>query len=422
MIKKAELILDGSSFELPVITGADQKQGINISRLYEKTGIVTYDPGFFNTGMVSSGVSKRDPDNNTLSIRGYDIHDLVKKTNFLQTAYLLIYGDLPSKEEYQDFSQHLIKHSLIHEDLLNLFDGFPNKAHPLAVLSTMVMSLSSYYPSEYEESIDRGVDQVTLLMAKIRTIAAFSYKKMIGQSFTYPLSKLPFCSNFLYMLFSLPTQMNYEVPKEHEEVLNKLWILYSEHEQNAAATIVQLVGSTQANLFASISSGIAALWGSREGGQNVAAVEMIEDIIDFGGDPKKYFNRIKKGEMQLQSTGFGHTAYNGKSPRSILAREIFLSYFKNKKVDRVVELAHKIDEIVSRDSYFTERNLYPNLEFYSGVIFHSLGIPKSMFTAMQLIGKLPGWMAHWRDLRNKGIYKKVRPRQIYDGYMNRVIS
>ncbi|MEM7180128.1 MAG: citrate/2-methylcitrate synthase [Spirochaetota bacterium] len=421
MIQKAELVLDGTSYELPVITGADQRQGINISRLAEKAGVVTYDPGFFNTGMVTSSVSNRDPVQNTLSIRGYDIRDLVYKTTFVETAYLLIYGDLPSKDELDDFSRRLTNHALIHEDMINLFDGFPANAHPLAVLSTMVMSLSSYYPSDYEESIDKGVDQIALLLSKIRTIAAFSYKKMIGQPFTYPQSKLSFCTNFLYMLFSLPTY-EYEVPQGYDQILNQLWILYSEHEQNAAATTVQLVGSTQANLFASISSGISALWGSREGGQNVAAVELIEDIIEFGGDPVKYFNRIKKGEIQLHSNGFGHTAYTGKSPRSIIARELFLDFYKDKKMDQIAELAMQINEIVSTDSYFLERNIYPNLEFYSGVIFHSLGIPKTMFTAMQVIGKLTGWMAHWRELRKKGEYKKVRPRQIYEGYMNRTIS
>jgi citrate synthase len=420
MIKKAILQLDDHSIEIPIKTGVDNKQGLDISNLYDKAGVITIDPGFYNTGIGESSVSRRVPEGE-LYFRGYNVKELVANCSFVETAYLLIYGELPKPEEYKDFSAHLSKHSVIHEDMLNLFDGFPNQAHPLAVLSTMVMSLSSYYTSEYEVSLEKDVDHISLLLSKIRTLAAFSYKRMIGQPFVYPLTKLPFCTNFLYMLFSVPTQ-KYEVPSYYEKVINKLWILYAEHEQNAASTIVQLVGSTQANLFASISSGISALWGSREGGQNVAAVELIEEIIHSGQTTKSFLESIKNGKKELISNGFGHPAYNVRSPRSIVAKELFANFYQSHKIDKIAEIAFEIDEICSSDPFFIENRIYPNLEFYSGVIYNSMGIPKSFFTVMQVIGKLPGWMAHWRELRIKGVYNRPRPKQIYVGAMDKKIQ
>jgi citrate synthase len=414
---KAELNLDGKTFPLNLITGTDGKQGIDIKNLYETTGVITVDPGCFNTAIGESSVSRRDPDKGQLSYRGYEISDLVKNSSFVETSYLLIYGDLPKENELSDYSYRLSKHSMIHEDMINLFDGFPGKAHPLAVLSTMVMSLSSYYTDEYEESVDRGVDQVTRLLSKIRTIAAFSYKKMIGQPFVYPIDKLPFCTNFLHMLFSVPSEP-YIVPKDHDRLLNQLWILYGDHEQNVAATTVQLVGSTKANLFASISAGISALWGSREGGQSVAAVEFLENILKSGKDYKTYLSDSSIRAELSKANFIGHEAYKVKSPRAIVAREIFQEFFKTHH-SPLVDLAFEVDEYISNESYFKDKNLYPNLEFYSGILFNSIGIPKNMFTLMQAIGKLPGWLAHWRELRIRSNFKKARPRQIYIGNMNK---
>lgn len=416
-IQKAELILDGKPYKLDLIVGADGRQGIDIRNLYDDTGIVTVDPGFFNTAVGESSVSRRDPEKGQLTYRGYSVGDLVRNSTFVETSYLLIYGDLPIKPELADYSMRLSKHSMIHEDMINLFDGFPGKAHPLAVLSTMVMSLSSYYTDEYEESRDKGIDQVTRLLSKIRTIAAFSYKRMIGQPFVYPQDKLPFCANFLNMLFSTPSEP-YKVLPEHEKLLNQLWILYAEHEQNVAASTVQMIGSTKANLFASISAGIAALWGSREGGQSVAAVELVEKILKNGGDYQTYLdNPIVRDEIS-NSNFLGHAAYKIKSPRSIVAREIFYEFFKDTS-NPLVDMAKKVDEYILSNSYYKEHNLYPNLEFYSGILFYSLGIPKNMFTVMQAIGKLPGWLAHWRELRVKSNFKKARPRQIYVGQLGR---
>ncbi len=416
-MKKAELIVDGKKIELSIVEGTDEKSGIDISNLYDQTGYVAYDPGFFNTAIGKSNVSRRDSEKNTLSYRGYSIEELVYNSTFVETAYLLIYGNLPTKDELSRFSKALSKHSMIHEDMLNLFDGFPGKAHPLAVLSTMVMSLSSYYTEDFEESIEKGIDLTSRLLAKVRTIAAFSYKKMVGQPFIYPLDKLPYCSNFLYMLFKVPAEP-YEVNPDYEKLLNQLWILYADHEQNVAATTVQLVGSTKANLFASISAGISALWGSREGGQSVAAVEMIETIMKEKLSLSSYFENLRKQGHLEQSTILGHSAYKGVSPRAVVAKKIFHD-FLNKYNFPTLEEAAKVEEFLLKDSYFVENNLYPNLEFYSGILFYSIGIPKNMFTLMQAIGKLPGWLAHWRELRLSGDYKKARPRQVYIGEMDR---
>lgn len=416
--KKAELHLDDKIVPLNLVTGTDGKQGIEINNLYDTTGIITIDPGNFNTAIGESQVSRRDPENGTLSYRGYDIKDLAKHSSFVETSYLLIYGSLPKKAELQDFTNRLAKHSMIHEDMINLFDGFPGKAHPLAALSTMIMALSSYYPDDYEESVDKGVDQVTRLLSKIRTIAAFSYKKTIGQPFVYPKDKLPYCSNFLHMLFTIPAESEiYVAPQEIDKLLNQILILYADHEQNVAASTVQLVGSTKSNLFASISAGISALWGSREGGQSVAAIELLEKIIQSKKSVKEYLSD-EKMKLELAKSNFlGHTAYVTKSPRSVVAREIFHNYFDNKK-SSILDLSREVENFIDTDSYFKDKNLYTNLEFYSGIIFHEMGIPKRMFTVMQTIGKLPGWLAHWRELRIKSNFKKARPRQIYKGQMN----
>ncbi|EJZ40701.1 citrate (Si)-synthase [Leptospira licerasiae str. MMD4847] len=404
---------------LPVITGTDGNKGIDIRDLHTKTGLTSYDPGFFNTAYAQSKISRRDPLTGDLQYRGYDVAELVHYSTFVETSYLLIYGDLPNEKQLKEFSMKLSKHSLIHEDMINLFDGFPGRAHPLAVLSVMVSSLSSYYQDEYEEYLDRGIDQAARLLAKIRTIAAFSYKKMIGQPFVYPVDRHPYCTNFLYMLFSIPS-VKYQPSEEHDRILNQLWILYADHEQNVSNTTVQLIGSTQANIFASVSSAINALWGSREGGRQVAAVELIEDIIKSKLSVPEFFERMKKGEYQLHSTCFGHDAYKVKSKRSTIAQKLFIDFYKQKKLDPIAEVALQVDDFVSKDSFYLEKNLYPNLEFYSAILFHSLGIPKELFTAMQAIGKLPGWLAHWREQRiGVNASHKVRPRQIFTGETHR---
>ncbi|MCC5813233.1 MAG: citrate synthase [Leptospira sp.] len=413
--KKAELVIDGKSYEIPLVTGTDGRQGLDISSLYKKTGLITLDPGFFNSAIGYSKVSRRVPESGELFYRGYAIEDLTMNSSFVETSYLLIYGALPTKQELSNFSRKLSNHSLIHEDMLNLFDGFPGKANPLAALSVMVTSLSSYYSDEYEENLDKGVDQVTRLLAKIRTIAAFTYKHSLGQPFVYPLDRLPYCTNFLHMLHTIEAEGDYVVPPEFDRVLNQLWILYAEHEQNVSATTVNIIGSTRANLFASISAAISAQWGSREGGRPVAAIGLLEEIHKSGVEVKNFFEKFKNGETELRSNGFGQKAYDVISPRTQVAKKVFHEFYKNRKLDSLEEMAMEVERVVTSDSYFQEKLIYPNLEFYSGVIFHTLGIPKELFTSMQVIGRLPGWMAHWRELRKIGENSKVRPRQIYVG-------
>lgn len=414
MIKKAVLNLDEKSIELPVVTSNIGSQGLDIRNLKRDYGLVTIDPGFYNTALGESNISAWNSNTGSLSYRGYDVADLIKFSSFVETSYLLIYGKLPNKTELSDFSYRLSKHSLIHEDMVNLFDGFPGKAHPLAILSVMVMSLSSYYTSEYEENTSQGADQITRLLAKIRTISAFSYKRLIGQPFVFPQDKLPYCKNFLNMLFSIPAEP-YEVPEVYDSILNRLWILYAEHGFNLATTTVYLLGSAQANLFASVSAGVSALWGSREGGQTVPAIEFIEDIIKNGGDYKSYFEQIKAGKIEIKTNVLGEPAYKVKSLRSILARDLFLEYFKTEPVDPIADMALKIDEYTSADPFFDENNFFPNIDFYSSVIFNNMGIPQSMFTLMQAIGKLPGWLSHWREIWLNKNYTKARPRRIYKG-------
>ncbi len=413
-MNQVEVHIKGKTYEFPIIVGTDGKEGIDLTDFYRKTGLVTIDPGLFNTALGLSKVSRRDPEKGELTYRGYDVSELAHQSTFVETSYLLIYGDLPNKKELGDFSSRLSKHSMIHEDMLNLFDGFPGVANPLAVLSVMVTSLSSYYQQDYEEKLDMGVDLIARLLAKIRTISAFTYKHSVGHPFIYPQDKNPYCTNFLHMMHSVPAKQ-YEVPEEFDKLLNQFWILHADHEQNVSNTAVQVVGSTKANLFACISAGMMAQWGAREGGRPMAAIELMEDIIKSKKDVKVYFERFKSGEVKLHSNGFGQKAYDVVSPRAKVARGIIHDFYRNRKLDAIEETALKIDELVWNDQYFIDHLLYPNLEYYSGLAFHTLGIPKTMFSVLQVIGRLPGWLAHWKEQRKKGDFSKVRPKQVYVG-------
>lgn len=410
---KAELKIDGKTFELPILTGTDGKSGIDIQNLYNSTGYITFDPGLYNTATNFSNISIKDPRKGMLSYRGYSIDDLTKNSTFVETAYILIYGKLPTVDEISNFSRNLSKNSMIHEDMANLFDGFPGKAHPLAILSVMITSLSTYYDSDDSASIE----QVTRLLGTIRTMAAFSYKKLIGQPFIFPQAKLPYAENFLYMLFSTPSNP-YSPPASHVKILNQLWILYAEHEQNVSTATVEIIGSIQANLFVAISAGITALWGTREGHKNSAAIALLEDIKRSGSDYKSYFDKYLDADIQNYPVGFGHTAYDVVSPRAIVGRKLFIDFYNNNPHDELTSLAIEIDDYILNHPVFQKKKFYPNLQYYSGAIFHSLGIPKEMFPVMQAIGKLPGWIAHWREIQLKHQYTYVRPKQIYDGVMN----
>ena len=407
---------DGKTVLLPCSVGSEGEKAIDISKLRDQSGYVTLDSGYGNTGACRSAVTFIDGDKGILRYRGIPIEELAEKSNFVETSHLLIHGHLPNKEERMGFSEKLTRHSLIHEDMLRFYDGYPAKAHPMAILSSMVCSLSTYYPdsldpndpSQYNELIPR-------LMSKIRTIAAYSYKKSIGQPVIYPKNSLDYCSNFLYMMFAVPSEA-YEVDPEMVRALNMLLILHADHEQNCSTSTVRMVGSSDANLFASIAAGICALWGPKHGGANQEVVEMLDGIVKEGGNVKKAVERAKDKNSGFRLMGFGHRVYKNFDPRAKVIKKACDDLLAKKGVrDPLLEVAKELEETALSDSYFVERKLYPNVDFYSGVIYRAMGIPTDMFTVMFALGRLPGWIAHWIEMHRDGDGRISRPRQIYTG-------
>jgi citrate synthase len=402
--------------DLPVVVGSEGERGIDISSLLGTTGHVMLDPAFMNTASTTSAITFIDGDKGILRYRGIPIEQLGEKSTFVETAYLLIYGKLPSKAELGNFSTLLTRHSMIHEDMKRFFDGYPSTAHPMAILSAMVCSLSSYYP----EAIDVGNKELTdmtiaRLLSKVRTIAAFSYKKSIGQPFVYPHNSLSYCANFLNMMFSVPAEP-YEIDEDVVKVLNLLLILHADHEQNCSTSTVRLVGSSKANLFASIAAGICALWGPLHGGANQEVVEMLETIRRDGSGVQKFVDLAKDKSSGFKLMGFGHRVYKNYDPRARLiksAADKVLSKLGIK--DPLLEIALKLEDAALKDSYFVDRKLYPNVDFYSGLIYRALGFPTTMFTVMFALGRLPGWIAHWKEMHDTPSTKIGRPRQIYTG-------
>jgi len=414
--ERVKLSIDDKSLELPVVVGTEGEKGIDIGQLRSKTGYVTLDPAFVNTASTTSAITYIDGEKGILRYRGIPIEELGEKSTFVETAYLLIYGKLPTKSELERFSTLLTRHSMIHEDMKRFFDGYPSTAHPMAILSSMVLALSSFYP----EALDvRNTEQLDItiarLLSKVRTIAAFSYKKSIGHPFVYPQNALSYCANFLHMMFSVPAEP-YEVDEEAVKTLNLLLILHADHEQNCSTSTVRLVGSAQANLFASISAGICALWGPLHGGANQEVVEMLERIHADGGDVKKYVAMAKDQKSHFRLMGFGHRVYKNYDPRAKIIKAAADRTLKRMGVkDPLLEIALELEEIALRDEYFIERRLYPNVDFYSGIIYRALGIPTNMFTVMFALGRLPGWIAHWKEMIENPGTKIGRPRQIYTG-------
>jgi citrate synthase len=413
-VNNAKLILDGKEYELPVVVGSENEVGIDISNLRAQSGAITVDSGYGNTGSCKSAITFINGEKGILQYRGYPIEELAEKASFIEVCYLLIYGELPDKNELTEFTDKLTRHSLIHEDMKKFFEGFPPSAHPMAILSAMVASLSAYYPdvSDVDTNIIR-------LIAKVPTIAAFSHKKSIGQPFVYPRNDLSYTQNFLHMMFSVPTEP-YVVPAVLDEALNLLLILHADHEQNCSTSTVRMVGSSQANLFASISSGICALWGPLHGGANQKVIEMLKLIKDDGGDYKKYTNMAKDKSSEFKLMGFGHRVYKNFDPRAKILKasaDEVLSELGMK--DPLLEIAKGLEEIALSDEYFVERKLYPNVDFYSGIIYRAMGIPTSMFTVMFALGRLPGWIAQWKEMAEDPKGRINRPRQIYVGETKR---
>ncbi|NUQ73994.1 MAG: citrate synthase [Polyangiaceae bacterium] len=404
------------SIELPVITGTENEKAIDISSLRSKTGYVCLDPAFVNTASTTSAITFLDGEKGILRYRGIPIEQLGEKSSFVETSYLLIYGKLPNKDELTRFSTLLTRHSMIHEDMKRFFDGYPSTAHPMAILSAMVCSLSSYYPEAIDVNNREQIDiTAARLLSKIRTIAAFSYKKSIGQPFVYPHNSLSYCANFLNMMFSVPAEP-YDVDEDIVKVLNLLLILHGDHEQNCSTSTVRLVGSSRANLFASIAAGICALWGPLHGGANQEVVEMLQAIQADGGDVTKFVNLAKDKNSNFRLMGFGHRVYKNYDPRARLIKAAADKVLGRRGIkDPLLDIAQRLEEAALKDPYFVDRKLYPNVDFYSGLIYRALGFPTNMFTVMFALGRLPGWIAHWKEMNDSPATKIGRPRQIYTG-------
>ncbi len=416
MSNTAEIKVDGKSHTLPLIEGTEQEKAIDISKLRAESGIITIDPGFKNTGSTKSAITFLDGEKGILTYRGYPIEQLAEKSTFLEVAYLLIYGELPSTAEFDKFKTQITNHTLVHEDIKKLLDGFPSTAHPMGVLSSLVTSLTAFYP----ESLDpnRSWDEVNMsiirIIAKMPTFAAWSYKNQMGHPVQYPDNSLDYCSNFLKMMFGLPTE-NYNVDPVVTRALDKLLILHADHEQNCSASTVRIVGSSQASLYASLSAGINALWGPLHGGANTAVIEMLENIKADGGDTKKWMAKAKDKDDPFRLMGFGHRVYKNFDPRAKIIKKAADDVLEALGIDDpVLDIAKGLEKEALEDQYFVDRKLYPNVDFYSGIIYRALGIPAEMFTVMFALGRLPGWIAQWKEMReNKEPIG--RPRQIYVG-------
>ncbi|GAB4377586.1 MAG: citrate synthase [Salibacteraceae bacterium] len=420
MSEYAELHYDGQVYKIPVVVGTENEKALDISKLRSQSGLITLDPGYKNTGSTTSAITYLDGENGILRYRGYPIEQLAEQSTFLEVAYLIIYGEMPSREELSRWTKEITYHTLIHEDFKVLLEGFPSNAHPMGVLSSLVTSLTAFYP----ESLDpvRSSEEVRIsivrLIAKLPTLAAWAYKNEIGQPLVYPRNDHDYCSNFLRMMFATPAE-DYSPDPVVSAALNKLLILHAEHEQNCSTSTVRIVGSSHASLYASVSAGINALWGPLHGGANQAVIEMLEAIKADGGDTAKYIAKAKDKNDPFRLMGFGHRVYKNFDPRARIIKKAADEVLGKLGVkDPVLDIAKQLEEAALNDDYFVERKLYPNVDFYSGIIYRALGIPTNMFTVMFAMGRLPGWIGQWKEMRenNEPI---GRPRQVYMGEKKR---
>jgi citrate synthase len=417
--KSAKLTLaDGKEHTLPVIVGTENEHALDIRALRNDTGYVTLDTGYMNTGATTSAITYLDGEKGILRYRGYPIEELAEKSTFVETSYLLIHGRLPTQAELSEFSRKLTYHSMIHEGMRHFFEGFPDRSHPMAVLSAMVTSLSAYYP----DCLDRDAPMdlhVTRILSKVRTIAAFSYKKTIGQPIMYPRNALSYCANFLHMMFAVPAEP-YEPDPVIVKAINQLLILHADHEQNCSTSTVRLVGSSGANVYAAVAAGILALWGPLHGGANQAVIEMLELIADpngpYKGDHKKFIAEVKDKKTNQRLMGFGHRVYKNYDPRAKILKAMADEVLHHLGIaDPMLEMAKGMEEVALKDDYFVSKKLYPNVDFYSGILYRAMGIPTEMFTVMFALGRIPGWLAHWKEMVEDPTQKIGRPRQIYTG-------
>jgi len=407
---------EGSELDLPVKTATEGSAGIEVTKLLSTTGMVTLDPGFVNTAACSSEITYIDGDAGILRYRGYPIEQLAEKASFLEVSYLLINGELPTEAQLNDFTQLISRHTLLDEDLKRFFDGFPRDAHPMPVLSSAVSALSTFYQDNLNPFDEPNVQLSTIrLLAKVPTLAAYAYKKSVGQPLLYPDNSLNYVENFLRLCFGLPAEP-YEVDPAVAKALDMLFTLHADHEQNCSTSTVRVVGSSEANLFASISAGINALFGPLHGGANAAVLDMLEDIRDQGGDVKSYVSRVKNKEPGVKLMGFGHRVYKNYAPRARIVKgtadDLIARLAPN---DHLLDLAKQLEEVALSDDYFISRKLYPNVDFYTGLIYRAMGFPTKMFTVLFAIGRLPGWIAHYREMIHDPATKIARPRQVYTG-------
>jgi citrate synthase len=416
----ATLGYPGGELELQIEHATEGSDGIALGNLLAKSGYTTFDPGFMNTAPTKSAITYIDGDAGILRYRGYPIEQLAEKSTFIEVCYLLIYGELPTTEQLADFTHKIQRHTLLHEDLKRFFDGFPRNAHPMPVLSSAVNALSAYYQDSLDPFDDEQVELSTIrLLAKLPTIAAYAYKKSVGQPFLYPDNSLTLVENFLRMTFGFPAEP-YEVDPEVVRALDMLFILHADHEQNCSTSTVRLVGSSQANLFTSISGGINALWGPLHGGANQAVLEMLEKIRTANGDVHDFVTKVKNREDNVKLMGFGHRVYKNYDPRARIVKEQADKILgKLGGDDELLDIAKALEEVALTDDFFIERKLYPNVDFYTGVIYRAMGFPVRMFTVLFALGRLPGWIAHWREMHDEAGGKIGRPRQIYVGYGER---
>lgn len=420
MSDSAKLSYKGQEYEFPVVTGTENESAIEVGKLRDVSGLITLDPGYKNTGATKSAITFLDGEVGILRYRGYRIDELSKKSTFLEVAYLLIYGELPTQAQYDAFTKEITKHTLVHEDIKKILAGFPSNAHPMGVLSSLICSLSAFYPdslnpNQTEEEINLSIVR---LLAKMPTFVAWAFKNKVGHPVNYPDNNLDYCANFLKMMFALPAEQ-YESDPIVATALDKLLILHADHEQNCSTSTVRMVGSSQASIYAAISAGINALWGPLHGGANQSVIEMLEAIKADGGDAKKYLEKAKDKNDPFRLMGFGHRVYKNFDPRAKIIKQAADEVLgRLGVVDPVLEIATELEQAALNDQYFIDRKLYPNVDFYSGIIYRALGIPTDMFTVMFALGRLPGWIAQWKEMReNKEPIG--RPRQVYVGATER---
>ena len=415
-MEKAQLTLDGKTIELPIIKGTEDENAIDVTQLRSETKYITFDPSYGNTGSCSSDITYINGEKGILRYRGYPIEQLADNSSFVEVIYLLLYGELPNETELVSFNKEITYHSLIHEDMKRFFDGYPMNAHPMGVLASTVAALSTFYPARVDGDIELNIIR---LLAKVKTLAAFAYKKSIGQPLIYPKNELGFEENFLHMMFAVPAE-DYTVDPTMAEALRLLLILHADHEQNCSTSTVRMVGSSHANLFISIAAGIGALWGALHGGANQRVIEMLKMIHADGDNFEKYVDMAKDKKSNFKMMGFGHRVYKNFDPRAkILKKSADNLLLKMGINDPLLKIAKELEQVALKDDFFISRKLYTNVDFYSGIIYRALGIPTKMFTVMFALGRLPGWIAQWKEMRNAEKPRIYRPRQIYTGVAKR---